>query len=80
MTCTLEQHICDPYVTYSYLLQTHTPFVALAADQSVVQWAFQFIVSSKHSNCTTEILVFTYCVHVSQCWRSCVTLKGDSDN
>jgi len=35
-----------------------TPFVALSADQSVVQWACQFIVSSKYLNCTISILFF----------------------
>jgi len=35
-----------------------TPFVALSADQSVVQWACQFIVSSKHFNCTISTLFF----------------------
>jgi len=35
-----------------------TPIVALSADQSVVQWACQFIVSSKHFNCTISNLFF----------------------
>jgi len=34
------------------------PFVALWADQSVVQWACPFIVSSKHFNCTISTLFF----------------------
>ena len=33
-----------------------TPFVALSADQSVVYWKFQFIVSSQHFDCTTSTL------------------------
>jgi len=37
-------------------LQSITPFVALSADQTVVYWAFQFIVSSKHFDCTTSTL------------------------
>jgi len=43
---------------FLYLSAAITPFVALSADQSVVQWACQFIVSSKHLNCTMSSLFF----------------------
>jgi len=43
---------------FLHLSTTITPFVALSADKSVVQWVCQFIVSSKHLNCTILPLFF----------------------
>jgi len=43
---------------FLHLSAAITPFVALSADQSVLQWACQFIVSSKHFNCTISTLFF----------------------
>jgi len=53
-------YVMYPLTTYMWSLcniflhlpASITPFVALSADQSVVQWACQFIVSSRHFNCT----------------------------
>jgi len=42
--------LCDIFM---HPLTSITPFVALSADQPVVYWACQFIVFSKHFNCTT---------------------------
>ena len=43
---------------FLHLYAAITPFVAFSADQSVVQWACQFSVSSKHFNCTISTLFF----------------------
>jgi len=43
---------------FLHLSAAITPFVALSVDQSVVQWICQFIVSSKHLNCTISTLFF----------------------
>ena len=73
MLLNLIGHVYDlyPWTTYMWSLcnvfiqplQTHTPFVALAADQSVVQWAFQFIVCSKHSY--RDTVFYLLCTRVS---------------
>jgi len=43
---------------FLHLSTACTPFVALSADKSVVQWTCQFIVSWKHLNCTISTLFF----------------------
>jgi len=43
---------------FLHLSTAITPFVALSADKSVVQCVCQFIVSSKHLNCTISPLFF----------------------
>jgi len=43
---------------FLHLYAAITPFVAFSADQSVVQWACQFSVSSKHFNCTISTPFF----------------------
>jgi len=67
-------YVMYPWTTYMWSLcnifmhppASITPFVALSADQSVVWWACQFIVSSKHSsfNCTTfdSVLPARWCL------------------
>jgi len=55
-----------PWTTYIWSLcnifmhppASITPFVELSVDQSVVEWPGQFIVSSKHFNCTTSTPFF----------------------
>ena len=55
-----------PWTTYIWFLcnifmhppASITPFVELSVDQSVVYWPGQFIVSSKHFNCTTSTPFF----------------------
>jgi len=44
--------------TFLHLSTAITPSMALLADKSVVQWACQFVVSSKHLNCTISTLFF----------------------
>jgi len=66
-------------IIFLHLSTTITPSVAL-----IVQWACQFIVSSKHLNCSrfcssSEMIFSTSCVHVPEGCCSCATLRGNSD-
>jgi len=61
-----HMYVMYPLTTYMWSLcniflhlpASITPFVALSADHSVVQRACQFIVSSKHFNCTISTPFF----------------------
>jgi len=58
MSCIVWQNLWSLCNTFLHLSTAITPFVALSADKSVVQWACQFIFSSKHLNCTVSTLFF----------------------
>jgi len=45
---------------FLHLSAAITPFLALSADQAVVQWACQFFVYWKHLNCTISNLFFRW--------------------
>jgi len=61
-----HMNVMYPLTTYMWSLcnivlhipASITPFVALSADQSLVWWAYQFLVSSKHFNCAISTPFF----------------------
>jgi len=86
ITCILEQHICDPYVTFSWILPhpSHLSWRSQRTNQycnehSNLLFPQNISIVLLRLRSFSEIMCFTYCVHVVQWCRSCATLRGNSD-
>jgi len=78
-----HMNVMYPLTTYMWslcnivlhILASITPFVALSADQSLVWWAYQFLVSSKHFNCA---ILTPWLCHPGRIWINAQRSKACS--